>query len=433
LNAALEDNRRILELLEMAAQAFDFGQAHEADRLLQEAQAAAPGHPLVVGEVARRMLLSGNPASAYDLLKDVAKGGSTHLSILLTLASALRGINRPDEALATLERALVLEPRNIRALLQKASLLEFARQPRSAAAAYRMALQMIPPGVQAPPAMRPLVEHAQEAVTANNRALENFLGERLQKLRTRFAGESLGRAERCLDTVLQKQRIYRQLPTFMYFPQLPAIEFYERSQFPWLAAIEAATDDIRAELLSVLADGPTTLEPYVALRDGAPKDQWVELNHSRRWGVYFMWRAGVAEPEHIARCPRTVALLKDVPLWDVPGSGASVVFSILDAKTRIPPHTGVNNTRLTVHIPLVIPPGCNYRVGGEWRKWELGKAFVFDDTIEHEAWNDSDVPRAVLIFDVWNPLLSEAEREFVRSISSGVGEYYAGTPSDVVA
>ena len=106
------------------------------------------------------------------------------------------------------------------------------------------------------------------------------------------------------------------------------------------------------------------------------------------------------------------------------------MFSILDAKTRIPPHTGVNNTKLTVHVPLIVPPGCTYRVGGEWREWQPGNAFVFDDTIEHEARNDGDAPRAVLIFDIWNPFLSPAEHEFVRSISFGVSEYYGVSPRD---
>jgi aspartyl/asparaginyl beta-hydroxylase (cupin superfamily) len=108
----------------------------------------------------------------------------------------------------------------------------------------------------------------------------------------------------------------------------------------------------------------------------------------------------------------------------VPGSTPSALFSILDAKTRIPPHTGVSNTRLIVHLPLIIPSGCGFRVGAEQREWIPGKAFVFDDTMEHEAWNDSDVPRAVLIFDIWSPFVSEVEREFVRSVTAAVGEYY---------
>jgi aspartyl/asparaginyl beta-hydroxylase (cupin superfamily) len=85
----------------------------------------------------------------------------------------------------------------------------------------------------------------------------------------------------------------------------------------------------------------------------------------------------------------------------------------LHAHSHIPPHTGVTNTRAIIHLALEVPPGCSFRVGGETRDWVEGKAFAFDDTIEHEAWNDSDSPRAVLIVDCWNPHLSEYERENV--------------------
>jgi len=173
----------------------------------------------------------------------------------------------------------------------------------------------------------------------------------------------------------------------------------------------------------VLSEGPEILTPYV---EGPPgtTGAFKELNNSRRWGTYFLWREGVAYPEHLARCPRTVAALEAWPRCDVPGSAPSCVFSILDAKTRIPPHSGVSNTRLLVHLPLIIPPGCGFRVGAEQREWVPGKALIFDDTIEHEAWNDSDVPRAVLIFDIWSPFLSQAERDLVRETTTAVGEYY---------
>jgi aspartyl/asparaginyl beta-hydroxylase (cupin superfamily) len=78
-----------------------------------------------------------------------------------------------------------------------------------------------------------------------------------------------------------------------------------------------------------------------------------------------------------------------------------------------------------VHLPLIVPEGCRYRVGAEWREWEVGEALVFDDSIEHEARNDGDGSRTVLIFDVWNPLLSEAERDMVRQISAAARDFQA--------
>jgi aspartyl/asparaginyl beta-hydroxylase (cupin superfamily) len=210
----------------------------------------------------------------------------------------------------------------------------------------------------------------------------------------------------------------------MYFPELPALEFYDRAEFPWLDGIEAAFDDIRTELTGVLVSDRAGLEPYIAYPEGVPLDQWKELNKSRRWSAYFLWNQGDAQASHLARCPRTAQALKGVPQCDVARRGPSAFFSVLDAGTRIPPHTGVTNTRLIVHLPLIVPPGCGFRVGSETREWVPGKAWVFDDTIEHEAWNSSDAPRAVLIFDIWNPFLSGAERDLVRAATEVVGQYY---------
>lgn len=422
------EDGRIRQLIESATQAFASGRPHDAERLIRQAEAAAPRHPLVLNETARRMLLAGDALGAHALLEQAVKDDPSHPSLWLNLAAALRQLKRTDEEAVAIDRALALDPRYLRAILQKASLDELQDNTRGAAALYRSALQMIPPRAEPPPSLRPVLQHATEVAAANDRALEAFLEKRLKELRMRFAGEPLERFDRCLATLLRKHPIYRPQPTFMYFPQLPAIEFYERSEFPWLDSIEAATDVIRAELVNVLGDGPSVLEPYVGHAAGVPLNQWQELNHSRRWGVYFLWREGVAFPEHIARCPRTVAALEAWPRCEVPGCGPTAVFSILDGKTRIPPHTGVTNTRLIVHLPLIVPPGCGFRVGAERREWRPGKAFVFDDTIEHEAWNDSDVPRAVLILDIWSPFLSAAERELVRAVTADVGEYY-GTPS----
>jgi aspartate beta-hydroxylase len=329
-----------------------------------------------------------------------------------------------DTALGDLIKAL--PPGPFQAVMHAARIHELKGETRAAAAAYRTALQSIPQFV--PSSARPLMEHARQQVLANDAALEAFLGEQLADLRARHGNQELGRFDRCLDTLLRKRRVYRPAPSFMYFPQLPAIEFYERGDFPWLDRIEAAAGDIRAELIEVLADGPATLEPYVSV-DGTPQDRWRELNNSRRWGVFYLWKAGAPVEENLARCPKTAAALADWPRCDLLHTGPTAVFSILDGKTRIPPHVGVNNARLIVHVPLIVPEGCGFRVGAETRSWEPAKAFVFDDTIEHEAWNDSDEPRAVLILDTWNPYLTEAEREMVTALTAGVGEFYGDLPA----
>jgi ornithine lipid ester-linked acyl 2-hydroxylase len=125
-------------------------------------------------------------------------------------------------------------------------------------------------------------------------------------------------------------------------------------------------------------------------------------------------------------CPGTMEVLATLPQPCVPGASPNAMFSLLAPRTRIPPHTGVANTRLVCHLPLVLPPDCRFRVGATTRAWELGKALVFDDTIEHEAWNDSDELRVVMIFDLWPPALGSAEREAVAAIIGAAGVSFKG-------
>jgi aspartyl/asparaginyl beta-hydroxylase (cupin superfamily) len=423
-----DSEQDVRRLIEAATQAAARGQPYDAELMLRRAEAAAPNHPLVLNEVGRRRLQAGDAQGALAVLEPAVKDDPSEVALWLNLATALRDLGRHDEEQAALNSALMLEPTNMRGLLQTAAAHERLGETRTAAATYRKALQMIPRGAQLPLEMRPILDRAKAAVDANNRALESFLDDCLKDLRTRHAAEPLQRFDKSLQTFLQKRRVYRPQPTFIYVPELPSIEFYERADFPWLDGIEAAADEIRAELIEVLSDGPESLEPYLA--QAAPPDKpWRPLNNSRSWGVFYLWKAGEAIEANIARCPRTVEALSAWPRCELPGSAPTAVFSILDPRTRIPPHTGVNNSRLICHLPLIVPPGCGFRVGAETREWQPGKAFVFDDTIEHEAWNDSGETRAVLIFDIWNPYTTQAEREMVSALTRGVEAFYGELPS----
>src|SRR5712664_2958469 len=115
------DDRRIRQLIESATQAFAGGRAQDAERFLRQAEAEAPGHPLVLNEAARRMLLADNPAGARELLEQAVKSDPGQPSLWLNLAASLRGLKRPADELAALDKVLALEPSNLRALLQKAS------------------------------------------------------------------------------------------------------------------------------------------------------------------------------------------------------------------------------------------------------------------------------------------------------------------------
>jgi aspartate beta-hydroxylase len=397
----------------------------DAERLLRQAEAILPKHPLVLHERGRQLLAGGNAAAACAVFEQVVALAPQELSFWLSLAAALRAAARREEEFQALERALALDPTHLVVLLQKGAVLDLMNKPRSAAAVYTHALQSFTPGTPLPPALEAHLRHAERRIRENAAVLAETVAARLIALRPPGRSEAAHlRFDRCLDRILGRRRIYTPEPTFMLFPFLRNYEFFDREHFPWLGDAEAATDAVREELLGVLADDQEGIQPYIAFEEALPLRQWRELNHSRRWGAYFLWNQGRREEAHLARCPRTAAMLAAVPQVDIPGRGPTAFFSILDARTSIPPHTGVTNIRLTAHLPLIVPPGCRFRVGGETREWRAGTAWVFDDTIEHEAWNDSDAPRAILIFDVWNPELTVLERDLAREMIEALTAYY---------
>ena len=380
--------------------------------------------PNELHERARRLLAAGDAAGAHALLEQVVVLAPRHVPFWLSLAAALRVLGRHEAELIALDRALTLDPTHLVVLLQKGALLDIMRKPRAAAIVYVHALQSLAPGTQLPPAIEAHVRHAEKRARENAATLAALIDKRLDALRGQQPRDEQLRFDRCLDRILGRRRVYVPEPTSMLFPYLRNYEFFPRENFPWLESVEAATDSIREELLAVLAADESGIEPYIAFEEGLPLRQWKELNHSRRWGAYFLWNQGRKEAAHIARCPRTAEVLTSVPQVDIAGRGPTVFFSILEPRTKIPAHTGVTNTRVTVPLPLIVPPGCGFRVGGEVREWKVGTGWVFDDTIEHEAWNDSDAPRAILIFDVWNPELTPLERDLVRETTLAMAQYH---------
>jgi aspartate beta-hydroxylase len=426
------DEATIVRVLQAAKAEEAAGRMSESDQLLANVAQRAPNHPAVLNELGVRMMARGVADQAQLLFSRAASANPSQPSIWANLASSLKALGRRVEEFDAIEKALTLEPRHLSALLQKADYFEWSGDPRNAAQAYQAALDSLPPAAVIPPHLKAAFEVARAKVDADRVALGNKLEESLAAVRERHGGEPLPRVDACLDTLMGKRRVYHSQPTWMYFPGLPAIEFFDRSLFPWLAPLEAASPEIRTELMRVLVSDRPGLQPYIDFPDGLPIDQFKELNHSRKWSAYFLWNQSQPNAGHIARCPNTARTLEEVvPRCRVEGRAPTAFFSILDPNTRIPAHTGITNTRCTVHLPLIVPPNCGFRVGSTTREWIPDQAWVFDDTIEHEAWNLSDTPRAVLIFDIWNPLLSPAERDMIQTATEVYGRYYSQGPASV--
>ena len=374
-------------------------------------------------------LRSGRAAEARDFLREALRDTPDDIALWLNLAGAERASGDFAQAFEALEGALRLDPRCFQALLMKAALVERTGDLVQAAIGYGLALGQAPdPDLLDPPTRRAF-EHAREVHADYSARLR-------QCMLDAVSGEAaLGRSEEgrrigaFIDFAVGKRKIYPQKPTSFYYPGLPTLDFYPRELFPWIGALEAETPAIARELAAILADGSEHgFAPYVDYPDSLPLDQWAELNHSPRWNAFHLERNGAPVLENAARAPNTLAAIARAPRPHVAGRTPASMLSTLKPKTRIPPHTGVSNTRLVVHLALVVPPDCGFRVGAETRAWCPGEAFVFADTVEHEAWHKSDQPRPVLIFDIWSPFLSESEREMIRRVTAALDEANGFTP-----
>jgi aspartyl/asparaginyl beta-hydroxylase (cupin superfamily) len=229
------------------------------------------------------------------------------------------------------------------------------------------------------------------------------------------------RIERFRSNILGRTKAFHSSPTHFHFPELAEREFHPRDLFPWIEELEAGTERIASEMHSVMNAERAALVPYIQYDDHLPLDQWQSLNRSPDWTAIHLFRNGVEVADNAQFCPQTLELLSRVPQPRIEGAGPNAMFSLLAPRTRIPSHVGISNARLVCHLPLVVPEGCWFRVGAEVRQWKHGEAFVFDDTIEHEAMNPTDELRVVFIFDLWHPDLTEVEREAVTALLGAEG------------
>jgi aspartate beta-hydroxylase len=349
------------------------------------------------------------------LLSKLIETNSEPVETWLMLASVCRASGALPDALTALDQALTQSPRHFLALLMRASVLDRMARPE-AATAYGIALHYCPDpdGLDGP--TQKAVERARLIHGAHISRLANTLHSATQPHLNTMSNLEQWAIGRFIDDALHPGRRFHQEPVQFFYPGLPAIPFYDRAFHPWLETLEAGWQVIRDELLSVLDEDLSGFSPYIQYADSLPLDQWRSLNCNPDWSAFHLIDGGRTVESNARRCPRTLEILAGLPQPKITGRGPAAMFSALKPRTRIPPHTGISNTRLVVHLPLIVPDGCGFRVGNEVRQWTPGQAFVFDDTIEHEAWNDSDQVRVILIFDVWSPFLTTSQRAAITEI-----------------
>jgi len=415
--------------LEAAAmRAAQVGREEEAAALWRQILGLDPNHRRTLAALGQIAFRHGDMQSARTWFQRIVDNDGSDAQHWIHLAITCRNLDDEAAEQEAIRRALTIAPTDLVALILRANLQERQGKTHDAARTYGAVAAVAPPIEQLRPELRPAVSQAMAYVEKYNSEFAAFLDAYLDPYLKGLAGENLRRFGDSLDIMVGRKKRYDSKSEIYHYPGLAPIEFFDRAQFPWLDPIEAGTDAIREEFLAILAaeDGFT---PYITYPADVPHAQFAELNNSPRWSAFHLYKLGKLVAENAAKCPGTMKFLEGAPLPDQPRRTPAAMFSLLKPKTRIPPHNGVTNVRLVTHLPLIVPDHCGFRVGNDTRQWVPGRAWVFDDTIEHEAWNDSDLLRVVLIFDIWHPHLTPPERALITALTAGVNAFAGGRES----
>lgn len=385
--------------------------------------------------LARTYLRQGRAREAAGVLRPLlarcSSGSPWPAQAGMALALAWRQLGDAAAERSSLEQVLARQPTSFLALLRLGQLEQAAGEADAAlrhyfAAIYQAQVQgrWLSDATTAP-VLQAEVRQAMDFVDRGR--LELFM-QVLEPLRQRHGPRALTRVEHGLRIYLglspAEYADPRQQPTFFYMPGLPTHPYPDRSLFPWLEVLEQSTAAIRAEMLASREADDTDYRPFLGLPAQALPDGLLAGSRGTpAWDAYFLYRHGQAMQAHHQACPATVAALAQTPLVQIRDHAPEICFSVLAPGSHILPHRGVTNTRLTAHLPLIVPDDCALVVGGETHVWQPGRAMVFDDSFEHEAWNRSDELRVILLMDTWNPWLQPEEREAVTELVTAIGDF----------
>lgn len=369
-----------------------------------------------------------DPQSARLNFEKVVESGVIAPPYIL-LAQACRMVGDEPGEVAALDNLLSRQPRDIRALIMRGDCYARAGDDRAASSFYDTALRAASTAGQLSPS---LAADLKRAELLSKRAQENFEGA-LEAALDRRGFELPVRSSRfqeSLDILGGRKQVYYQEPSSFYFPRLPQIQFYEREEFAWVPKVEQAYADIKAELTAIIQAG-TQFPAYIEGDPNRPPTLHQMLGDTS-WSAFHLLKNGERLEPNASRCPKTLEAIAHAPIPEIKSRSPMALFSILKAGAHIPAHNGMLNTRLICHLPLIVPKGCRFRVGNEVREWEEGKLLIFDDSIEHEAWNDGTETRVILLFEIWRPEIIDDERRALTAMFEAIVDYDAGALKEAV-
>ena len=331
----------------------------------------------------------------------------------------------PDEYLA----AFRADPLNAPLALYAGASLDAAGRHEEALVVWTLgddanaALRTIRLYKEADPAMRAHSTRADEAIRAHFNKMHR---DAIEAVAQETGDNNLDRIRNGIWTHYHDgptpYRTPHQCPVIFYVPDLPAAPVVSNDALAWADTLEAAFPDILAEYEAAIADG-AGMEPYVPPEtQGA---EWSKLRGTLDWSAVYLYFNAEKTP-NTERFPKTVAAMQNADLLRKRDLPMEAFFSRLTPGAHIPPHYGLTNTRLTVHLPIIAPEGCSIRVGETIHRWRAGELVAFDDSYQHEAWNKSAEDRVVLIFETHHPSLTANERLAIERIYETFDAWVAG-------
>lgn len=406
---------RIQNLLNQAEQSAKFGQWVAAEQKWGEVLKIDPNNVMALFRLGIHSHQRQKFEIAITHLERAIQVSPKDPMIRLMLANVERDRGNKIGEIEVIDGILALDPYFYPALLLKGNWQEKHVSKKVASATYKNVLRIAPPESHWPPELRENLLHAR-------RYSQSYSDEVHEKLKAALGSEweTNSKWREAISIMAGITQPYFSICNQLHVPRLPALTFYDISQFEWVKRIEAKTEEILIELDNLLKTKQQDFAPYIQYNPGEPVNQWAKLNHSDKWQTLPLLRYGERHEDNIKACPITAEAIQWADLCDIEGLCPNVVFSALSPHTEIPPHNGETNARLIAHLPLIVPDNCVFKVGFDERPWRKGEIFAFDDSLEHAAYNNSDELRVVILFDIWNPLISTEERGLIRHLTKTI-------------
>nr|WP_294846743.1 aspartyl/asparaginyl beta-hydroxylase domain-containing protein [uncultured Sphingomonas sp.] len=362
---------------------------------------------------------ANRPADCLEMLIPLLAPESPIPQPWFLVAQASRLAGDEDAAGLALEKLLEREPEHLGGLLMLASRADSQGREDQADMLFRRAIAAANRASaegRFPPALGADVNRAVEWVNRYQAARQSLLDE---QVRNATGHKPSALIEETLAILKGDAQIQLQQPHKLYVPGLPQIAFYERERFDWVADVEALTAPIRAECQALLEERGG-FDPYIPARyaDEGRNAPNAHLVGKEDWGAFHLLKDGSPVAGQADRCPAALQALRHADQPAIPGHAPMGLFSLLRPGAHIKPHHGLFNHRLICHLPLIVPGQCTLRVGNHIRDWEEGRLLIFDDSVEHEAWNRSSQLRVVLLFEIWRPEISADDRLALTALIS---------------